>query len=705
MGSEMCIRDSSIRVSLEDKEKLERLEELASSKLIRIGLSATIAPLEEVAKYLVGYDDNGNPRPCVIVDARFSKPFKIDVIMPVKDIVNATASELNTAIYRVLADIIKKYRTTLVFTNTRSATERVVYKLRAMFKNDEIVNTDDIEAHHSSLSRHLRLNVEDKLKKGLLKAVVCSTSLELGIDIGFIDAVVLLSSPKSVSRLLQRVGRSGHSLNRVSIGKIIVVDRDDLVECTVLAKAAIDRKIDRVKIPRNALDVLAQHIVGMSLERKWSIEEAYRLVKRSYCYKDLTKEDFMSVLRYLAGYYGELENYKVYGKIWLDEDEGVFGRKRKSKSRMIYFMNLGTIPDESKVYVFLEDGKYIGELEEQFLQILEPGDIFILGGRTYQFIRSRGSLVYVRSVEGQRPTVPSWFSEMLPLTYDSALLVGKFRREVHTKINELGFKEAIKWVSREYHVDWEVAKNICEYILEQSLFTGGLVPSDNLIVVEIFDEHDRRNIIFHTLFGRKTNDALSRAYAKALSKMLNENVRITITDNGFMLTIPGHPMVDVNELIRSVRKDNVRNLIMDSLKGTELLKRKFRHCAVRAFMILRRYMNREKSAHKLQLSAQNILNVVEGLKGFPILKETYREILEEHMDVSAAEEVLEKIENGEIKVEVIGPNSIPSPFAHSIIAQGYSDIVLMEDRKALLQRLHNMVIECLIKEGKLKTTL
>ncbi|MEM2682138.1 MAG: DEAD/DEAH box helicase, partial [Zestosphaera sp.] len=248
---------------------IERLEELVSRRIQRIGLSATISPLEEVAKFLVGYDDSGNSRDCVIVDARFVKPVDLHVITPRVNIVTASAEELNESIYRELKKIVNSHRTTLVFTNTRSSTERVVHKLKKILAGNSVEDLDEIEAHHSSLSRDVRLEVENKLKEGKLRVVVSSTSLELGIDIGYIDAVVLLSSPKSVTRLLQRVGRSGHNVRDVSRGYLVAVDRDDLVEISVLTYLARLKKLDNVHIPMKPLDILAQVLVGMSLEKKW----------------------------------------------------------------------------------------------------------------------------------------------------------------------------------------------------------------------------------------------------------------------------------------------------------------------------------------------------------------------------------------------------------------------------------------------------
>ena len=684
---------------------LERLEWLVGRPVQRIGLSATIAPLNAVARFLGGYGDDGKPRKVRIVDARFNKPFDIKVIVPVENLIESSSEELNEGIYRTIADLVLKHRSTLIFTNTRSATERVVYKLKTILKDSPMVNIDDIGAHHSSLSRDIRLDVEEKLKKGELKVVVSSTSLELGIDIGYIDLVLLLSSPKSVSRLLQRVGRAGHRLSEVSKGRIIVVDRDDLVECSVLSKAAVDRKIDRASIPMKPLDVLAQQIVGMSLENKWKVEDAYRIIKRAYPYHNLTEEEFEDVLKYLGGGDKSLEGANVYRKIWYDPLEGTFGRKKGA--RMIFYLNQGTIPDEAKLRVYLKGRLYIGDLDEGFVQILSPGDIFVLGGKTYRFIRLSGSKVYVESAEGQRPTVPSWYSEMLPLAFDSALLVGKFRRRVAELLEDNGMDadKVSEGIAKEMGLEVNAAREAVEYIKEQYLFTGGVVASDKIIHIEIYDDARGRNLIFHSLFGRRANDALSRAYAYAISESMGIPVRVTVSDNAFMLTLTGRPEIKANQLIKSVTSRSIEEQLRRAVINTEMFRRRFRHCAQRAFMILRNYKGWERSPHKMQLSAQTILEVLKDDSSNIVLRETLREVMEDYMDLKAAKTVLKWIENKKLRVVTTPPSDLPSPFSHHIIAIGYQDIVLMEDKKKLLHSLHEMVMRKLKEKADLLTSL
>ena len=675
---------------------VERLEELVSEaggRLRRIGLSATISPLQKVARFLGGYDDSGRPREVHIVDARFAKPIDIRVVTPDVDLLRDPPDVVNEAIYRKIAEMVRTHRTTLIFTNTRSATERVVYKLKKLLVEENIADMDQIEAHHSSLSRGIRLDVEDKLKRGELRVVVSSTSLELGIDIGYIDLVVLLGSPKNVSRLLQRVGRAGHKIKEVSKGRIIVVDRDDLVECSVLAKSAMDRFIDSVRIPMKPLDVLAQHIVGMSVERKWSVEDAYRVVKRAYNFKDLEFSEFMGVLRFLAGRHS-LEDEGVYPKIWLDEEEGVFGRKRGG--RMIYLLNVGVIPDEVKIRVFTKDGRYVGDLEEEFAEILEPGDVFVLGGRTFRFLRSEGLRVLVEEAQGARPTVPSWFSEMLPLSFDSALRVGRFRRLLARMVSEGRRDEALNMLIDMYRLEVGAAEAILDYVWEQLQYAGE-VPGDDLVMVEYFPSEDGWGIVFHALYGRRVNDALSRAYASALSKMTGLPVRVSVSDNGFMLTLPTSsepPRSMLEELLSSITPESLREVLEDSISRTELMKRRFKHVATRMFVVLRRYKGHEVNPERIQLSTQKLLEIFrEVMPDSPPVRETFREILEDYMDIVSAQKVLEWMRQGKVRTRLVGPLPYPSPMAHGIVVRGYSDVVLMEDKRRLLLMLREKILE------------
>ncbi|WP_324735769.1 DEAD/DEAH box helicase [Thermococcus sp. SY098] len=513
-----------------------------------------------------------------------------------------------------------------------------------------------------------------------------STSLELGIDIGSIDLVVLIGSPKSVNRALQRIGRAGHRLHEVSKGIILVLDRDDLVECTVLAYNARNRRLDRIKIPQNPLDVLVQHVLGMALERVWGIEEAYKLVRRAYPYRSLRFEDFMSVLRYLAGEYAGLEEKKVYAKIWLDEKEGKFGRRGRM-TRAIYYMNTGTIPDEAKIEVYTLDKRFIGTVEEEFAERLMPGDIFVLAGRTYEFKKSRGNRIYVEPKEGAKPTIPAWFSEMLPLSFDLALDVQRFRKEVKELLNN---PKAEQILMEKYKIDEKAAKAILSYFREQAKYST--IPDDGILLVEEVLEERRAKYFFHTLIGRRANEALSRAFAYLVSKNKRCNVGIAISDNGFMLILPREKRLSEEDIRALFQLGDLRETLKKALDNTELLKRRFRHVANRGLLILRRYMGRKKSLSRQQLNAQTLLRLLKkNYPDFPLLKEVYREIMEDKMDIENAELFLSWIREGKIKV-VFEQNELPSPFAFNLEVIGSSDVVLMEDRRELIKQLHRKIM-------------
>ncbi len=663
---------------------LERLQHIVENGFIRIGLGATLHPLEEVARYLVGYE-NGKPRSCNIVDVSWFKPFDLKLICPTDDIIYIDADELNQLLYRELEDIIEKHHTTLIFTNTRSGTERVVHHLKQSKRFPE----DSIAAHHGSLSRSIRWEVENKLKNGELKAVVSSTSLELGIDIGYIDVVVQIGSPKSVSRCVQRIGRSGHSLEDTAKGIIIGLDRDDLVETGVMLNCVKERKLDRIHIPMNCLDVLIQHIVGMALNRKWSVDEAFNLIRQSYCYHNLDYNIFISVLHYLAGHYADLEDRSIYGKIWFDENDKMFGRRGRY-TKVIYYLNMGTIPDEVKVDVYkLKPRRYVGNIEEGFLERLRPGDIFVLGGSTYQFRYARGMRCYVEELKEETPTIPAWFSEMLPLSYDLALEIGKFRRDVEEKLRD---NRDINRIISKLPVDSRAKKAIRDYFLTHYRYTH-IIPTDKKIVVEeTRDLRDRRLLVFHTLFGRRVNDALSRIFAIIIGRRIHSDIGVTISDNGFVLILPDKNF-DLEEVFGEVYSTDIKQLLRDNIRKTELMKRRFRHCAARSFLILRNYKGHKISVRKQQVGAERLIKVCEEIDpSFPILEETYREILEDLMDIETAGGIIDKLRKKKITYEYIETQH-PSPFAHNLVVLGEADVVLMKDRRERLIELHEKIMQ------------
>lgn len=695
---EWCIIDE-IHALAENKRGVHlslSIEILAalSQYMCRIGLSATISPLEEIAKFLVGYK-NGKENDCDVVDIRFQKQLDFKVISPLDDFINTTHLETSDKLYSLIDKLIQEHKTTLIFTNTRSATERVVFNLKYKFPENY---TENIGAHHSSLSKELRFDIEERLRQGKLKCIVCSTSLELGVDIGSIDLVICLGSPKSVARALQRQGRSGHALHDTIKGRIIVLDRDDLVECSLILKSTIERKIDKIHIPTNCLDVLAQQIDGIAVSQRIHVDDLFKLIRGSYCYKDLDRKTFMEVIEYLAGRYVSLEDRYVYAKIWYDEETGLIGKKGRL-GRVIYMTNIGTIPDETFVQVKV-GSQVIGSIDEGFLEKLRTGDVFVLGGNTYEFKFARGMVAQVNASSGRPPTVPSWFSEMLPLSFDLALEIGKFRRLMEEKFkSEKTKEETLKFINDYLYIDGNAANAIYEYFKEQ--FDYAEIPNDKKIIIENYNDEKKKYIVLHTLYGRRVNDCLSRAFAYAISRTRHFDVEIGINDNGFYIALPKNKTVQAKEVISLLKSKEIDKVLALAIDKTEVMKRRFRHCATRSLMILRNYKGNIKRVGRQQVSSMILMTALKRISNdFCILKEARREVLEDLMDIENTKLILKNIEEDNIKIKEIF-TAIPTPFAFNIVLQGYTDILKMEDRIEFLKNMHQKVLAKIsLKQGK-----
>ena len=657
---------------------LEMLRSYCEHDFTRIGLSATVAPIEEVAKYLVGFGPDGEARDVVLIQSSSKKILDLKVICPTDDMTALPTDVVSSMMYDRLKELVDAHETTLIFTNTRSGAEAVVYKLKER-------GLENIEVHHSSLGKDTRLDVEERLKNGEIKCVVSSTSLELGIDIGSVDLVCQIGSPKSVAKGLQRIGRSGHSFGKIAKGRLIVFDPDDLSECAVMCRAAHRSDIDRVGIPENCLDVLSQAVVGMSIDRRWDVEEAFQVVRASYCYHRLPREKFMNVLDYLGS---KEEHEGVYSKIWYDTDNQQFGKKKGA--RMIYFMNLGTIPEEANYRVITSYGSVAGELSEKFVERLSPGDVFVLGGRSLEFVRSKGMTAFVKEANGRKPTVPSWAGEMLPRSFDLSMDVARFRKEMSQIIADKS-PDRLERLSKEFDIDTGSARSLVSYFSEQAAVAGFIPDIDRLAIEEYIDPSGNQRIIFHYPFGRRVNDALSRGYAYRITALTGANVSVTITDDNFMIGTTHK--IDISTIPSMLNTRDLEAVLRKAVKDSEIFKLRFRHTASRSFMILRNYMGRSISVNRQQMRSAYLLETLRDMENEPVIEETYREILEDDMDINNARVVLEMMERGEMSVTTIPFTGTPSPFAHTVILSGFSDIVLMEDRTALLKELHRKVLE------------
>ena len=669
---------------------LERLNEVSRIFPTKIGLSATVEPMEEVARYLVGEEKS---RVVEFARVPLNKKIDVDVLSPVEDFIEG--KNVSHKMYVLIDDLVKKHKTTLIFTNTRSATERVVNHLKEKFPTE--YGDDNIAAHHSSLSKSHRFDIEERLRSGKLKVVVCSTSLELGVDIGYIDLVLMIGSPKSSSRALQRLGRAGHKLHEVAKGRFIVMDRDDLVECSVIQKEMIEKKINKITFPKNCLDVLSQQIFGMAIYKIWGMEEVFSLIKKSYCYEKLSRKNFLDVISYLSGEY-ELEKNNVYGKIWYNPETKQIG-KRGKLARVLYLTNIGTIPEEDFINVKLQTGEILGAIDEGFLERMKRGDVFVLGGKKYLYRYTRGMNVYVASAEGLSPTIPSWFSEMLPLSFDSALEVGNFRKLMKNVLDKKKKKDVLGFIRNHLYLGENVSKLIYDYFLEQYKFLE--IPNENLILVEKFTLEKKDYLIFHSMYGRRVNDALSRAFGYLMGSSGRRDVEVGINDNGFYLAGESANSETFEKALKYlINEKNLDDVLEKAIEKTDVLARRFRHCAARSLMILRNYKGRNKTVGKQHMRSHFLLHAVKKLSNeFPILREARREVLEDLMDIENAKKVLDWISQGKISVQ-IKKTKIASPFATNLVLQGYSDLIKIEDRQEFLKRMHAEHLKIIKEKGE-----
>mgnify|MGYP003991708457 FL=1 len=454
-----------------------------------------------------------------------------------------------------------------------------------------------------------------------------------------------------------------------------------------MLKNIIERKIDRIHIPENALDVLAQQIYGIAISDITPIKELFELVKKAYPYRNLTYTNFKEVMDYLSGEHISLEDRHVYAKIWHDEETGMVG-KRGMMARIIYMTNIGTIPDESAVKVKVGE-QVVGTIDEAFLEKLKKGDVFVLGGDRYMFKYARGMAASVQPAAGMSPTVPSWYSETLPLSFDLASEIQKFRRLMKEHFENKSSKEEIlEFIDKYLYVDERGKIALYEYFNHQYKFTKQ-IPNENQLLIE----HFNGQIVFHSLYGRRINDVLSRAMAYVISKVQNRDVEISINDNGFYLTGKEGKKIQVLRAFKLLKSKELDAVARNAIESSEILKRRFRHCAARSLMILRNYKGKTKNVGRQQVSSMILMAAVRRISNeFVILKEARREVLEDLMDIDNAIKILKKIEDGEIKVKEINTR-IPSPFAFNILMQGRMDMLRMEDRVEFLRKMHALILE------------
>jgi ATP-dependent Lhr-like helicase len=655
-------------------ERLEALVRLPNEKPIcRVGLSATAAPLDVLARFLVGDD-----RLCRIAQAKVEKESIVEVFSPIRRKPYPPAGYTGVRLYAELAELIRSRQSVLVFTNVRSAAEQIGLRLKELLPD----LADRIEIHHASLDRSVRLEVEDRLKNGELRAVVCSTSLELGIDIGAVDLVVMVATPKGVSRAIQRIGRSGHSLNKSSHGVLVATNINDLVEATATALLVRQNALDPIKILQKPNDVLAQHIVGMAALRPIEVEDAFAVVRRAFPFRELERDEFDRVLVYLCGGGESLQRQYagLFGKIAIVDDTITLAHPRVTRD---FLLNIGTIVSEGFVSVLL-GRRRLGSVEEGFIKQLQPGDLFVLGGRVVRLIESGVMEVFVERADGQLPTIPRWNAAKMPLTSGLARAVRKLRFDLDEKLRDGSDDAAIEWLVETYQISLANAQPIVEFFRAQMAISE--LPVGEKFLIELYREGEHAHYFFHALIGRSANDALSRIIAWRVRERVGGNALVTIDDYGFLLTLRRFQELPLAQWRSCFRRAEAEEDLQAALRGSELVKWQFRGVAQTGLMVPRNLPNGKRQPRQMSWSSEVLFRVLEQHEpDHPLLEEAYRQATHTFLDAETAFAYLDKLQRFDWKLREL---PVVSPFSFPIYASKIKENMMLEDPATAIERIY-----------------
>ncbi len=650
---------------------LERLEQFTRARSVqRIGLSATQRPLQEIARFLGGQDAEAAPRPVTIVDVGGRKQMDVKVVCVAPDLTNLPDQSVWSLVFPEVYSLIQRHRTTLVFTNNRRLAERVAARL------NELAEEELALAYHGSMSPESRRQMEDRLKKGEIRCLVSTSALELGIDIGGIDLVIQLQSPKGVAAAVQRVGRSGHLISETSQGRLFPTFRDDLVETAVVVKEMYDGWVERTIVPKDALDVLAQQIVASVAMDDWNVEALFGLMRRAYPYENLTRNVFLSVLRMVAGRYGGGDFRNLRARISWDPQNDVARKLPGSQSLAV--TSGGTIPDRGLFAAYLENGKRIGELDEEFVFESRVGEVFLLGSSSWRIQEIRTDRVIVREAFGEPAKMPFWKGEGIGRDYELSLKVGEFHREVGQRLND---PDVHLWLEDTYALDSRSAWNIVSYLQSQQVATR-VIPDDRNIVSEIFrDEIGNPRIAIHSIFGRRVNDLLALVLGQRLRDLLRVNVQYQQQDNGILFEVPDSAEAvepdTIREIVSSLRTENLRDWVVEEIARSPLFVAAFRENAMRSLLLPRNKPGRRTPLWMQRLRAGDFFEITKKYDDFPVILETMRDCLNDRMDFESFLKVVSDIEAGRIAVHA-KRTEVPSPFSASLLF-GFIGVYMYED--------------------------
>ena len=676
--------------------------------LVRIGLSATQKPIEEVARFLVGtanVEADGSPR-CTIIDTGHVRKLDLAIEVPSSPLEALMSNEVWEEIYNRIAQLIREHKTTLVFVNTRRMAERVARHL------GERIGDENVTAHHGSLARELRLSAEQRLKSGELSALVATASLELGIDIGAVDLVIQIGSTRAISTLLQRIGRSNHTVSGFPKGRVFPLSRDELVECAALMDAVRRGELDRLEIPELPLDILAQQIVATVASEEWTEDALFEMVRRAYPFRNLSRENFDAVIRMLAEGFTTQRGRRG---AFLHHDAVNHRVRARKGARLSAITNGGAIPDTSDYRVILEPSEtFVGTLNEDFAIESLAGDIFQLGNTSYAIKRVGTGEVRVEDAHGQPPSIPFWLGEAPGRSRELSEAVSRLRDEISNRLenggnnadedvrapsNERVYSPSVGWLVDDVGITQGAAQQIVEYLAMTKLALGVMPTQKNIVAERFFDENGSTHVVIHAPFGSRLNRAWGLALRKRFCRTFNFELQAAATEDSIVLSLGPTHSFPLETIFDYLNSKSVCDVLTQALLDAPMFTIRWRWNATRALAIPR-WRSGGKVAPQLQrMAAEDLLALVfpdqvacaENLTGpievpgHPLVAQTIRDCLEEAMDIRGLEGLLRSIESGERNL-ISRDMTEPSPLAQEILtAKPYAflDDAPAEERRTL----------------------
>ena len=669
---------------------LERLAALAGRRLQRIGLSATQKPIEEVAHFLTGVNDPADA--CVVVDVGHGRARDLALVLPDSPLDAVMSNEVWQTLYDRIATLISEHHTTLIFANTRRMVERVTRNL------SERIGAENIAAHHGSLSREQRLDAEQRLKAGSLRALVATASLELGIDIGDVELVCQLATPRAISTFLQRVGRANHAVGGVPKGRLFPTSRDELVECAALLDAVRAGELDRLHIPPKPLDVLAQQMVAEVSAREYGEEELFNLLRRAWPYRDLNQAEYDQVLRMLAeGYASRRGQQSAY----LHRDTVNHRLRARRGARLTAITCGGAIPSNADYQVVLEPaGIFVGTLNEDFAVESLAGDIFQLGNTSYRILRVEAGRVRVEDAAGQPPTIPFWLGEAPARSAELSVAVSALRREIDALLPSVDpetVEAAIRLTMQRHELDESAARQIVEYLAAAKAVLGSIPNQQQLVIERFFDEAGGMQLVLHSPFGARINRAFGLALRKRFCQSFNFELQAAATEDAIVLSLGETHSFALEEVPRYLNSRTVEQVLTQAVLDAPLFTTRWRWNATVSLAVRTSRAGKKVPPPLLRMAAEDLLSVVfpdqlacaENLRGerevpdHPLVRQTLHDCLHEAMDVDGLIALLQSIESGQRRV-LTRDLPHPSPLAAEILGArpyAYLDDAPLEERR------------------------